>query len=224
MESPESNVSGMQGSRKGVSVAFLLLAFGAFLDFNTYLSVVSIFLSIIAIILLLTYRRYFSPRQRRAVYGSIALYILISFIVIGGLVAVTFTFIQDLLTEGFSAIIPPQYISSVFNKVFPLLVLNAAASDGLCYYLLVMRLLHRVDHAIYIGALAVSVGLRILVLVLTHQGSLPIPQQISSYLSLIRADFYNPYQAILSISASLILGLLLVYVAAQIARGKVLYK
>ncbi len=224
MESPEVKDTGIHGARKGISAAFLILALGAFLDFNTYLSVLSILLSIIAIILLLSYRKYFSTRQRRAVYGSIALYALISFIVIGGLVAVTFTFIQDLLTEGFSVIIPPQYVNSVFNSIFPLLILNAAASDGLCYYLLVMRLLHRVDHAIYIGALSVSVGLRLLVLVLTHQGSLPIPQQVSGYLSILRADFYNPYQAVLSLSASLILGLLLLYVAAQISRGKVLYK
>ncbi len=210
-------------ARRGVSVAFLVLALGAFLDLNTYLSVVSVFLSIIAIILLIVFRNYFTRRQKRAVYGSITLYVIISFIVIGGLVAVTFTFIQSLLTEGFSVIIPPQYVNSVFNQIFPLLILNAAASDGLCYYLLVMRLLHRVDHVIYIGALAVSVGLRILVLVLTHQGSLPIPQQLGGYLSYIRADFYDPYQAVLSISASLILGLLLIYVAAQISRGKVLY-
>lgn len=219
---PELVDPGMLRARNGVSVAFLLLAVGAFLDLNSYLTVVSIFLSIIAIGLLLAYRRYFSRRQKRAVYGSIALYIVISFIVIGGLVAVTFAFIQTLLTEGFSVIIPAQYVNNVFNQIFPLLILNAAASDGLCYYLLVMRLLHRVDHVIYIGALVVSVGLRILVLVLTHQGSLPIPQQLGGYLSLIRTDFFNPYQAILSISASLILGLLLLYVAVQIARGKVL--
>ena len=210
-------------ARKGVSAAFLILALGALLDLNTYLSVVSVFLSIIAIFLLLVFRDYFSRRQKRAVYGSITLYVIISFIVIGGLVAVTFTFIQDLLAQGFSVVIPPQYINSVFNEIFPLLILNAAASEGLCYYLLVMRLLHRVDHAIYIGALAVSVSLRILLLVLTHQGSLPIPQQVGGYLSLIRTDFYDPYQAVLSISASVILGLLLIYVAAQISRGKVLH-
>lgn len=222
MEYPELVDPGVLKARRGVSIAFLLLAVGAFLNFNTYLSVVSVFLSIIAIVLLMAFRRYFSGRQRRAVYGSIALYVVISVIVIGGLVAVTFTFIRSLLTEGFTVIIPAQYVNNVFNQIFPLLILNAAASDGLCYYLLVMRLLHRVDHAIYIGALLVSVGLRILVLVLTHQGSLPIPQEISGYLSIIRTDFYNPYQALLAISASLILGLLLLYVAVQISRGRVL--
>lgn len=222
MVAPDSNNSGMVVGRRGISVAFLVLAIGAFLDLNTYLSALSIILSIIAIVLLIAYRKSFSGRQRRAVYGSIVLYIVISFIVIGGLVAVTFTFIKSLLTEGFSVVIPAQYVNNVFNQIFPLLILNAAASDGLCYYLLAMRLLHRVDHAIYIGALVVSVTLRVLVLVLTHQGSLPIPQQVSGYLSVIRTDFYNPYEAILSISASLILGLLLLYVSIQISRGRVL--
>lgn len=217
----EAQEPSMARARRGISIAFLFLAIGAFLDFNTYLSVLSIVLSVIAIILLLAFRRYFSRRQKRAVYGSIALYVVISVIVIGGFVAVTFSFIQTFLTEGFSTLIPANYVNTVFNQIFPLLILNAAASDGLCYYLLAMRLLHRVDHAIYIGALLVSVGLRVLVLLLTHQGLIPIPQ-LSGYLSIIRTDFYTPYQAILSVSASLILGFLLLYVAAQISRGKVL--
>lgn len=222
METSEVQDPSMSRARNGISVAFVLLAVGAFLNFNTYLTVLSVFLSVIAIALLLVFRRYFSKKQKRAVYSSIALYIVISIIVIGGLVAVTFSFIESLLSQGFSVIIPAQYVNQVFNQIFPLLILNAAASDGLCYYLLAMRLLHRVDHAIYIGALAVSVSLRVLVLVLTHQGALPIPQQFSSYLSVLKSDFYNPYQAILSISAGLILGLLLLYVAIQISRGKVL--
>ncbi len=222
MGTPGISDSDMIRARRGVSIAFLILAIGAFLDLNTFLSALSVVLSIIAIVLLIAYRRYFTGRQRRAVYGSIVLYLIISFIVIGGLVAVTFTFVKSILTEGFSMVIPAQYVNNVFNQIFPLLILNAAASDGLCYYLLVMRLLHRVDHAIYIGALLVSVSLRVLVLVLTHQGSLPIPQQVSGYLSIIRTDFYNPYEVILSVSASIILGLLLLYVSVQISRGKVL--
>lgn len=209
-------------ARRGVAIAFLVLAAGSIIDLNPYLSIVGIVLSVIAIALLLAFRNYFTRKQKRAVYTSIILYIVISVIVIAGFVAATLTIIQDLLSQGFSFIIPAQQVNGVFNSIFPYLVLNAAASDGLCYYLLVMRLLHRVDHAIYLGALLASVGLRVFVLVLTHNGSFPIPGDFRSYLSVIRTNFYDPYQAVLSILASLILGVLLIYVAAQVSRGKVL--
>lgn len=222
MEGGQVGAKEERRARIGVASAFIILALGSFIDLNPYLSVVGIFLSIIAIILLLIFRNYFTRKQKRAVYTSIVLYFVISAIVIAGFVAVAFSLIEDILKAGFSFVIPQQQISSVFNSLLPLLVLNAAAADGLCYYLLVMRLLHRLDHAIYIGALAVSVSLRVLVLLLTHSGTFPLPQQFQNYLSVIRVSFYDPFQFILSIMASLILGFLLVYVAAQVMRGRVL--
>lgn len=209
-------------ARIGVASAFVILAMGSFINLNSYLSVVGIFLSIIAIIILLAYRKYFTKRQRRAVYISVILYFVVSIIVIAGLVLAAFSIIEGIVSAGFSFVIPAQQIQSVFNSLLPLLVLNAAAADGICYYLLVMRLLHRLDHAIYLAALAISVTLRILVLLLMHSGALPLPQQFQSYLSLIKLNVYDPYQFLLSILASLILGFLLLYVAAQVTRGKVL--
>ncbi len=209
-------------ARIGVASAFVILALGSFIDLNSYLSAVGIVLSIVAIAILLSYRKYFTRKQRRAVYTSIILYFVVSIIVVAGLVLTAFSIIEGIISAGFSFAIPPQQIQSVFNSLLPLLVLNAAAADGLCYYLLVMRLLHRLDHAIYLGALAVSVSLRILVLLLTHSGTIPLPQEFQSYLSLIRVNIYDPYQFLLSILASLILGFLLLYVAFQVTRGKVL--
>lgn len=209
-------------ARIGVASAFIVLAIGSFIDLNPYLSVVGILLSVIAIILLLIYRNYFTRKQKRAVYSSIILYFVISAIVIAGFLAVAFSLIEDIVAAGFSFVIPAQQINSVFNSLLPFLVLNAAAADGLCYYLLVMRLLHRLDHAIYLGALAISVSLRVLVLLLTHSGTFPLPQQFQNYLSIVRVSFYDPYQFLLSILASLILGFLLIYVAVQVTRGKVL--
>lgn len=209
-------------ARIGVASAFVILAIGSFINYSSYLSAIGIVLSIIAIALLLIYRKYFTHKQKVAVYTSIILYFVVSVIVIAGLVVAAFSIIEGIVTAGFSFVIPAQQIQSVFNSLLPLLVLNAAAADGLCYYLLVMRLLHRLDHAIYLGALAVSVTLRILVLLLTHSGTLPLPQQFQNYLSVIRVNIYDPYQFLLSILASLILGLLLLYVAFQVTRGKVL--
>lgn len=209
-------------ARRGVAIAFLILAAGSFIDLTPYLSIVGIVFSVIAIGLLLMYRNYFTRKQKRAVYTSIILYVVVTVIVVAGFVVTAFTIIEQLVSAGFSFVIPAQQVQDLFNSLLPLLVLNAAAADGLCYYLLVMRLLHRFDHAIYLGALLVSVALRVLVLLLTHNGSLPLPQQIQGYISLIRVDFYDPYQFALSILASLILGFLLIYVAAQVSRGKVL--
>lgn len=209
-------------ARSGVALAFIILALGSFLDLNNYLSVVGILLSIIAIALLLIYRNYFTRKQKRAVYWSIFLYFTVSVIVIAGLVITAFSIVEGIVTAGVSFAIPPSEISSLFNTLLPFLVLNAAAADGLCYYLLVMRLLHRIDHAIYIGALSVSVTLRILVLLMTHSGTLPLPTEFQNYLSLVRLNIYDPYQFLLSIMASLILGVLLLYVALQVKRGKVL--
>lgn len=209
-------------ARRGVTAAFLFLAAGAFLTINPVLTALGILLSFIAIVLLLVYRNYFTKRQKRAVYGSVLLYIIVTVIVVAGFVLATLDIIRQIVTAGFSFVISPQQINGVFNSVLPLLILNAAASDGLCYYLLVMRLLHRLDHAIYIAALAASVSLRVLVLLLTHSGTLPLPTQVQGYISLVRVDFYDPYQFLLSIMASLIMGFLLIYVAAQVSRGKVL--
>ncbi len=209
-------------ARAGVATAFVILAIGSFINLNPYLTLAGIFLSVVAIVLLLIYRNYFTRKQKRAVYSSIALYVIVSIIVIAGLVVTAFSIIEGIISTGFSFVIPQQQVEAVFNSLLPFLVLNAAAADGLCYYLLVMRLLHRLDHAIYLGALAVSVILRILVLLLTHSGAFPLPQQFQNYLSFIRVSFYDPYQFILSILASLILGFLLLYVAFQVTRGKVL--
>lgn len=209
-------------ARVGVASAFVILAIGSLIDLNPYLSVVGIFLSIVAIFLLLVYRNYFTRKQKRAVYGSIILYFVVSIIVIGGLVVTAYSLIEQLVTTGFSFVIPSQQIASIFNSLLPFLILNAAAANGLCYYLLVMRLLHRLDHAIYIGALAVSVTLRVLVILLTHSGTFPLPQQFQNYLSIIRVNYYDPYQFLLSVLASLILGFLLLFVAFQVTKGKVL--
>ena len=222
MEASAEEAKAERRARTGVATAFVILALGSFIDLNPYLSVLGIFLSIIAIVLLIAYRRYFTHRQRKAVYSSVIFYVLISVIVIAGFVVEAFSLIENIVTTGFSFVIPPQQINSVFNSLLPFLVLNAAAADGLCYYLLVMRLLHRIDHAIYIGALSISVALRVLVLLLTHTGAFPLPQQFQNYLSIIRVGFYDPYQFLLSILASLILGFLLLYVAVQVKRGKVL--
>ncbi len=222
MESNPVEAKDERRARIGVAFAFVILALGSFINLNSYLSAVGIFLSIIAIIILLAYRKYFTKKQRHAVYTSVILYFVVSIIVIAGLVLTAFSIIEGIVSAGFSFVIPAQQIQSVFNSLLPLLVLNAAAADGLCYYLLVMRLLHRLDHAIYLGALAVSVTLRILVLLLTHSGTLPLPQQFQNYLSIIRLNIYDPYQFLLSILASLILGFLLLYVAVQVTRGKVL--
>lgn len=220
-ENPAMDENGDK-ARRGVSIAFVILAAGALIDLNQYLSIVGIVLSIFAIALLLIFRKYFTRIQRRAVYTSIILYLIITTIVVAGLVVSALDIIRLILSQGFSFVVPTSQINSLFNTVFPYLVLNAAAADGLCYYLLVMRLLHRVDHAIYIGALLVSVSIRVLVLALTYSGTFPLPQQVQTYFSLVRTDFYDPYQFILSIIANLILGFLLIYVAAQISRGKVL--
>lgn len=214
--------AGRSRARRGVSLAFLVLALGTFLNINPVLSALGIVLSIIAIALLLAYRNYFTRKQKRAVYGSVALYLIITVIVLAGFVITAFDLIRGLFTAGFSFVVSPQQINSIFNSLLPLLILNVAAADGLCYYLLVMRLLHRIDHAIYLTAVVVSVSLRVLVLVLTHSGTFPLPQQVQGYISLVRIDFYDPYQFLLSILASLIMGILLIYVAAQVSRGKVL--
>lgn len=209
-------------ARHRVALAFLILAAGAIIDLNPYLTTVGIIFSIIAIILLLAYRNYFTKKQKRSVYFSITLYVVIIMIVVAGFVTATLGIIQEALKTGFSSVIPASQINGLFNSIFPLLVLNAAAADGLCYYLLVMRLLHRIDHAIYLGALSISVALRVLVLALTYNGSFPVPQQLQNYLSVVRINYYDPYQFLLSIAGSLILGLLLLYVAIQISRGRVL--
>lgn len=209
-------------ARHRISLAFLILAFGAIVDLNPYLTTIGIGFSIIAIVLLVAYREYFTKRQKRAVYSSILLYAAITIIVVAGFVTATLGIIREIISAGFSFAIPGLELNGVFNSIFPLLVLNAAAANGLCYYLLVMRLLHRIDHAIYLGALSVSVALRLLVLALTYSGSFPVPQQLQNYLSIVRINFYDPYQFALSIAGSIILGLLLTYVAIQISRGRVL--
>lgn len=222
MEIPKEEDQSERRARHGIAIAFLILAIGAFTELNPFISIIGIFLSIIAIGLLIAYRKFFTKRQKRAIYSSIVLYSIITVIVIAGFVASTFNIIRTLITEGFSFVIPAQQINGLFNSLFPFFVLNVAASDGLCYYLFVIRLLHRVDHAIYLMVLLVSVSLRVLVLALTYSGSFPIPQQFQSYLSIVKIDFYDPYQFLLSMLASLIMGFLLVYVAVQISRDKVL--
>ncbi len=222
MESKPIDEKEERRARAGVASAFVILALGSFIDLNPYLSVAGIFLSVVAIVILLIYRNYFTRKQKRAVYGSIVLYVLVSIIVIAGFLVTALSLIENIISAGFSFVIPQQQVESVFNNLLPFLVLNAAAADGLCYYLLVMRLLHRIDHAIYVGALVVSVGIRVLVLLLTHTGTFLLPQQFQNYLSVVRVQFYDPYQFLLSIMASLILGFLLLYVAVQVTRGKVL--
>lgn len=208
-------------ARHGVAAAFIILAAGSMIDLNPYLSAVGIVLSIFAIGLLLIFRNYFSRKQKRAVYTSIVLYVIITVIVVAGFVVAAFDIIRLLISHGISFVVPASQINSLFNTIFPYLVLNAAGADGLCYYLLVMRLLHRVDHAIYFSALLVSVAIRVLVLTLTYKGSFPIPQEVQGYFSLIMTNFYDPYRFILSILANVILGFLLLYVAVQIYRGRV---
>lgn len=222
MKDTESEARMERRARTGVASAFVILAIGSFIDLNPYLSILGILLSILAIVLLLIYRNYFTRKQKRAVYGSILLYFIVSAIVIGGFVITALSLIEQLVSTGFSFVIPQQQITSLFNSLLPFLILNAAAADGLCYYLLVMRLLHRLDHAIYIVALAASVALRVTVLLLTHSGTFPFPQQLQNYLSVIRVSYYDPHQFLLSIAASLILGFMLLYVAVQVIRGRVL--
>lgn len=213
--------TGVRIAQKDIGLGVILLGASYSIAIVNPLNWIGIILGLVAVILLLYRRHDLGIRQGYTLYSSIIIYVLSFIVFIVYFVSVAFSIASSVISQGYTGgSLPPSAIDSLLQAVLysgTILVVVQA----FCFFIIPYYMANRRLQFTLIGAVLVSIGVKILELNLSvNQFANLSNVSLSNALSIARgAPYTMPYIAISAVS-TLSLGLVIVYIGNLVRTGR----